>query len=267
MSISQEKIDVLIPAIEKDLVVLPYVIKGIRKNVRHPIGSIYIVSPESAKIRELCEKKDCQFVDEQTVLPLTKKDIRYSSPRFERSGWMLQQLLKYAGDQVCKENAFLTMDAGTVLIRPHVFKDDGKTVYYYREWSQPEYFRMHRRLLGRKKHAPVSFVAHYMLFEKDKLARLKKKIEARHGAPWYQAILRNTDKTKLYGFSEFETYGNFVYSKYPETLVLVPTRNRHLKTSIQSLSAARKKRLAARYRSLSFHARKSYFRKKRPDAQ
>lgn len=46
---SKTKIDVLIPAIEKDSGTLPYVIDAIRKHVKHPIGSIMIVSPNSQK--------------------------------------------------------------------------------------------------------------------------------------------------------------------------------------------------------------------------
>lgn len=60
------KIDVLIPAIEKDLATLPLVIDNIRRYVKHPIGSIYIVSPVSTKIRKLCSLKNCIFVNERS---------------------------------------------------------------------------------------------------------------------------------------------------------------------------------------------------------
>lgn len=51
------RIDVLIPAIDKDLNTLPHVIDSVRRHVRHPIGRIYIVSPESSGIRKLCSRK------------------------------------------------------------------------------------------------------------------------------------------------------------------------------------------------------------------
>jgi len=36
------KIDILIPVIEKDLDVLPHAIASVRKNVSHPIGEILL---------------------------------------------------------------------------------------------------------------------------------------------------------------------------------------------------------------------------------
>lgn len=123
------KIDVLIPAIEKDLATLPHVIDNIRRYVKHPIGSIYIVSPVSSKIRKLCSLKNCIFVNERSVLPLTKDEIHYQSSRWNRSGWLYQQLLKMNGDSIVKAKHFLVMDADTVMIKPHTFLVEGKTVF------------------------------------------------------------------------------------------------------------------------------------------
>lgn len=66
-------IDVLIPAIEKDLATLPYVIDAVRTHVKHPIGRILIVAPKKTRILDFCRKKGCTFVDENTVLPITKR--------------------------------------------------------------------------------------------------------------------------------------------------------------------------------------------------
>lgn len=252
-------IDVLIPAIEKDLPNLPFAIDSLRKMVRHPIGRIYVVSPRSRSIEQLCRTKGCTFVDENTVLPLTVKDIRYRSSRWNRSGWMFQQLLKLSGDAVVSSRRFLVTDADTVLIRPHMFRSGDKTVFYSREWSQPEYFRAHRRLLGQRARAPRSFVAHYMLLDKVWLKRLKAAIEAKHRMPWYEAILKHIDTSRMYAFSEFETYGNFLYSRSPGKVIFRPTKNKPLQTNISRLSAGRIKRLSRQYRSLSFHKRKGYY--------
>lgn len=255
-------IDVLIPAIEKDLANLPYVIDHLRKMVRHPIGHIYIVSPVVRSIQELCRRKGCVFVNENTVLPITKKDIRYRSKRWDRSGWMFQQLLKLGGDAVCRNSHFLVMDSDTVLIRPHKFRSGSRTVAYYRNWSQPEYFRAYRKLLGKKPSAPVSFVAHYMLFEKKTLRKLKSAIEARHKMPWYAAILKNINKSGMYAFSEFETYGNFLYAESPGRYIFRKTLNKSMSTNIGRLSGERIRKLALTCRSLSIHKRKGYYLKK-----
>lgn len=257
---SKITIDVLIPAIDKDLDTLPYVIDSVRKQVRHPLGRILIVSPDSAKIKALCRKKGCRFVHERSVLPFAKKHIVHKSRSWDRSGWLYQQLLKLNGDTVCGARKFLVIDADTVLIRPHIFKNGRKTVFYCRNWSQPEYFRCYRRLLGTKPVAKSSFVAHYMLFEKSKLAKLKRAIEAKHGTSWHRAILRSIDKTRPYAFSEFETYGNYFRTIAPGRMRLLQTLNKSMNGTPSQLSPSQMKRLARKYRSLSFHKRRGYVR-------
>lgn len=253
-------IDVLIPAVGKDAGTLPAVVRSVRRHVKHPIGQILIVAPKQEKILALCRRLGCRFVHENTVLPITKRHIHYASAKWERSGWLFQQLLKLSGDTLCKAENFLVIDADTVLIRPHVFLSGNKTVFYCRNWSQPEYFRTYRKLMGRGRASHLSFVAHYMLFNKSKLARLKRAIEARHHTSWYAAIMRAMDKSKPYAFSEFETYGNFVYALNPAGIIRRRALNKSLQTSFRRLSPDRLKRLARKYRSLSFHKRKGYRR-------
>ncbi|MCC3376539.1 DUF6492 family protein [Cohnella sp. REN36] len=252
------KIDVLIPAIDKDLGTLPHVIDAVRRHVQHPIGRIYVVSPESERIRNVCKRKGCTFVNERRVLPITKRDIRYSSKRWERSGWLYQQLLKLGGTSVVSQRHYLVVDADTVFIRPHRFLSEGKTTFYRRSWSQPEYFVTYRKLMGERAKARRSFVSHYMLFDKAQVSAMKRRIEARHGTRWYKAIIRSINKKKQFGFSEYETYGNYLYARHPGRVVMKSALNKSLLTRFGSLSDARIRKLAKSYRSLSFHQRKGY---------
>ncbi|MCQ6560761.1 DUF6492 family protein [Paenibacillus mendelii] len=254
------RIDIFIPAIEKDLGTLPYVIDSAKKHVQHPIGRIYVVSPDSARIKSVCRRKGCTFVNERSLLPITKADIHYRSKKWDRSGWLYQQLLKLGGDKLGSQKHYLVMDADTVLIRPHTFKSGGKPVFYCRKWSQPEYFRTYSKLMGKKKTAASSFVTHYMLFNKAKVAQLKQKIAAKHGTSWYTAIIRSIDKTKQFGFSEYETYGNYIHSIQPGQLVIRSAMNKSLSMNASQVSSARMKELAKKYRSISFHKRKCYVR-------
>ncbi len=258
---SKTKIDILIPAIEKDLGTLPYVIDAIRKYVQHPIGHIMIIAPRKKRIMDLCIRKGCKFINENTVLPITKKSIHYRSKRWERSGWMFQQLLKLNGDTLSSSKFFLVMDADTVLIRPHIFRSGNKTIFYCRNWSQGEYFRTYRKLMGRNRSSSTSFVTHYMLFEKSKLVQMKKAIEAKHLTSWYSAILRSMDKTKQFAFSEFETYGNFIHSTYPSGLIRKKALNKSLHMNVTQASRSRVNSLSHKFRSISFHKRKDYARK------
>lgn len=249
------KIDILIPVIEKDLKFLPFVIDLARENIRHPIGEIRIVAPDSDKIKKVCIQKGCRFIDEKFVLPFTKSDINYRTKTWDRSGWLFQQLLKLSGDTICSEDHYLVIDADTLLIRPHVFKDEQKTVFYCRKARLLEYFNTYKRLLGVKAAAPLSFVAHYMLFEKAKLRELKKEIEFKNKTRWYTAIIKSINKLRQITFSEFETYGNYFYSKYPNQMIMKDALNLSLKRSEnQDMSILSLKELAENYRSVSLHS-------------
>lgn len=255
---SMPMIDILIPAIEKDLGTLPYVIDNVRRFVQHPIGRIYIVSPASNKIKQLCSSKNCIFIDEKTILPITKKDINYQSAHWNRSGWLYQQLLKMNADHYVKASHFLVVDADTLLIKPHSFFVDGKTVFYCRDWSQSEYFNTYQKLLNMKPPRPRSFVTHYMMFEKSKLVALKKKIESLHHIPWYKAIIRSIDMKKQFGFSEYETYANYLYTLNSGSMILKNAKNKSMNMNAADLKEAEMVKLAREYRSLSFHKRKIY---------
>jgi hypothetical protein len=211
---SQLPIEVIIPAAEKDAAVLPYVIAGVRKNIRHPITRIRIVSPKSTQIQKVCFKKNCQFVDERSVLDVTPESINLKINGVDRSTWIFQQFLKWSGDKFSEQAHYLVVDADTVFIRPQVFEIDGKTVFNFsNEYHQP-YFDIYQRLLGEAPRFPLSFTSHQMLFEKRKLAELKAKIEGAHQCDWKVAILKNIAPDEVSGHSDYETYGQYVFAHY-----------------------------------------------------
>lgn len=259
-----DKIDILIPVIEKDLEVLPYVIDHARKHIRHQIGDIMIIAPESINIKKLCFQKNCKFINENSVLSITKKDIDYSPKRknirVDRSGWMFQQLLKLSGDTLSSQDSFLVLDADTVLIRPHVFQSNGKMVFFYRSLYYRPYFETYKRLLGEEAKGPGQskfFVSHYMFFKRKRLQELKKLIETKHNTDWYTAILNCMNKRKWDSFSEYETYGNFMMNNHPNEMILKPRRNLSLKrSSIKNFAKLNLKELATKnmVRSISFHS-------------
>ncbi|OCT14359.1 hypothetical protein A8709_26435 [Paenibacillus pectinilyticus] len=251
-------IDVLIPAIDKDLGTLPHVIDAVRKFVKHPIREIIIVAPRTQRMLNLCSQKGCRFVHEDTVLPITKRDIHYQGKTWNRSGWLYQQLLKMNGDTICTSKYYLVIDADTMFIRPHVFKIGNKTVYYCRNWSQGEYFNTYKKLMGKSRSARLSFVTHYMLFEKSKIKQLKQVIESKHKKSWYSAIMKSMNTSKQFAFSEFETYGNFLYSIKPDKMILKPAMNKSLNMRGPHMSPSKISSLSKLYRSISFHKRKGY---------
>ncbi|MBE7445840.1 MAG: FkbM family methyltransferase [Planctomycetia bacterium] len=251
---SSIKIDIIIPAHEKDADVLPYVIDAVRKNVNHPIGNIIIISYNSDKILTICTAKQCIFVNENTVLPITKNDIKHIVNGSDRTGWLFQQLLKLGGERLSSQEHYLILDADTIFIRPHVFEFQGKTIFYCSDEYHKPYFTMYERLLGIKAKCPLSFVSHTMLIEKTKLENLRKEIENKHKTTWYEAIINNIDKSEGSGFSEYETYGNYVFSHYSKEIILEYWFNLSLaKGEIKNIENL-KKQFLNKYKSISFHS-------------
>lgn len=252
---SQTKIDIIIPVVEKDLAVLPHVIDGARENLRHPIGRIIVVAPDSQKIKTLCADKRCEFVWEASVLPITKKDIAYNVNGRDRSGWLFQQFLKWSGDALCSQEYYLVLDADTVLIRPQVFEIDGKVVLLHSDEHHQPYFILYKKLLGVDAPTALSFTSHHILYQKRRIAELKGQIEQRHqGDPWYQVLLRTIDRSETSAISEYEIYGQWVLQNHGDDVI----REYWFNVAISRAGLKRfdklKKELSGKYRSISFHS-------------
>ncbi len=254
ISASPVKIDILIPCIEKDLPVLPFVVDSIRQNIKHPIGKIFIAAPESNEIKNFCIEKACIYIDETSFLPLNKKDINYVYKGIDRSGWLFQQLLKLSADVISEEKFVLVADADTVFIRPQVFFAEDKILFDISDEYHEEYFKTYDKLTGLKAKNPVSFVSHHALFDTGRLKELKTLIENKHGLPWHKAIIDLADGSDISYFSEYETYGNFMYSNYPQEMSLQYWFNLSLnKNSINNLQNI-SKTFSNKYKAVSFHS-------------
>ena len=212
---SEEPIDVVIPVIAKDLETLPLCLEGVRKCVLNHVKQIYLVAPKMTEIEDFCKANSLVFVDETTVLDgLTPKAVnlieQYSNgTTSDRSGWLFQQLLKLSGNVgTCKH--YLCIDSDHILVRPHVFlTDDGKTVFYQSYEKHDAYYRNIHRIFPDMKFSKLSYVAHKMLFSKEKLAGLHTELERLTGKSWVRAIRDNYDEHSFADFSEFELYGNW----------------------------------------------------------
>ena len=214
---STEPVDVVIPIIAKDLHILPLCLEGIRRCVAHPIQQIYIVAPAQQEIIQFCEEHQLQFVDEVSVFGFGPKDLHLQihtsdGHTMDRSGWLFQQFIKLSG-KVGTCRYYLCIDADHVLIRPHVFlTEEQQTVFYMSYEEHQPYYDNIRQLMPDMSLAPLSYVDHKMLFDKEQLEVLHQEL-TREGQSWMNTILKSYDRLQPSGFSEFELYGNFVQDK------------------------------------------------------
>jgi Family of unknown function (DUF6492) len=251
--ISDVPIDIVIPAIRKDLEVLPITINSVRKNIAHPIGEIIIISPSDTDIQKLCKEKNCKFVDENSVLPIKKEDIKYAVNSIDRSGWIFQQLLKLGSESLGANEHYLVLDADTVLLRQQSFKYGARVILNCSDEYHQPYYDTLRKLLVHAPNIPLSFVSHYMLLEKSKLRDFKCHIEVNNKKDWWQAIIDSLDKTAPSSFSEYESYGHFLQVNYKDSVDLeywfnIASDQKHLDLDNLILEFSRI------YKSISFHS-------------
>lgn len=213
---SDVKLDVVIPAIDKDIASLPLAVRGVRENLAHPLGDILLLGPPGSQVAALAPTLGCRFVDERALLPFGKDAIDYRIAGYDRAGWVYQQLLKLAADTLTSGSDYLLMDADTALMRPQVFRLDDRHVLLHSDEFNAPYFEVCAKLLGWPPQTLLSCVAHNMAISVPRLQALRAHLEQRHEQPWYKAILAAVDYDAISGFSEYELYGQWCLARYPQ---------------------------------------------------
>ncbi len=225
------EVDIILPVIEKDLQTLPLCLRGIQEGINHPIRAIYLVAPPTPALIRFAEANNLRFVDEQTVLGYTPKEIGFITDKGEnRSGWIFQQLLKLSACiGTCRH--YITIDADHILLCPHTFitPDHSYVLYRSREYYPP-YRRNIVQLLGecRTSVFDLSFIAHKMVFDRERVVQLQQTLSERHHTTWDKAIVGSLNRSVISPFSEFETYGNFLH---PSLYRSLPWREKSIQFS------------------------------------
>lgn len=252
---SDVSLDVAYLVAEKDLPVLEKSLQSVRQHLRHPLKTIHVISPRSEPVREFCRRHRCEWVDESHVLGIRPEALSLSVKGLNRSGWLLQQLIKLSLDRVSGHDRIYALDADTVLCSPQVFERDGRTVLLVSDEFHRPYRAAYAALLGAAPVKPFSFVAHQMVFEAAQLAQLRAEIERRHpGTEWWRAVRQACVTGAVSGFSEFETYGNWISSRAGDAVTFEYWFNRSLPRRHLARCAEYQHKWRGAVRSVSFHS-------------
>jgi len=168
------------------------------------------------------------LVDEDSVVPnitFSKMDelIKAIDPRNTRVGWYFQQFLKMG---ICAREDlaghYLIWDSDTVLLKPlSFFTHDGRVLFTKYAECHPPYFETLRAILGEKRNCDFSFIVEHMMVNKLMMREMIEKIHqgSLKTGEWVPKIIKSVDPKDigLSGFSEYETYGNYVYNRHRET--------------------------------------------------
>lgn len=148
-----------------------------------------------------------------------------------RAGWYFQQFLKMS---VCGlpeiAGHYLLWDADTVMLRPVTFFDgDGAVLINPSSEYYAPYFEIITRLWGKGRNVGFSFISEHLMVRSGYMKELISDIESRTPGkrPWPWTVMDLVDDKELArsGFSEYETYGNFVALNHPDSQKPRPMRS------------------------------------------
>lgn len=216
---SNKPLTVMMPLASKDIHRAGLAIESIRRHVMHPISDVVVVGEDDDAIREFCRNGSVRYINEDEVLPPSVNDPRIIKGGALRvRGWVRQQLLKLTAFDYIQADTILAYDADTYLVRDLAFFEDDQPILFLSDEYTGRYEYLIKFLLGPVKRHPRSFVAHFMVLQRDVMKRLHEKVLSNCGLTLCDAILSKLDIANA-GLSEFEIYGNYMNSFEPEGFV------------------------------------------------
>jgi glycosyltransferase involved in cell wall biosynthesis len=251
---SSVPLDVVYVATDRDIDTMALSVESVRRNLLHPVRDVLFIAPfESSSLRSLARNLGARFVDEDDVMPVRKKDIRYAVDGVSRQGWLFQQLLKFAAAEIVGSDRYLVVDADTVLVRPQAFvRPSGDLLLHSSEFHGP-YVEAYCRLVNEPAKTMLSSVNHHMMFNVARVRSLLAHGETEHGAEWPLAILNATDLGIASGFSEYLAYGLWCLSRYESETVREYGFNKSLTRDCLAPLDELTGRYGEQCRSVSFH--------------
>ena len=207
---------------------LPYIHRFIKPS------KITIIASKS------CLKKinNMGFVDEDVVLldedrvvegitlDYVRSLIESRGGEVGRAGWYFKQLLNFAYAMRPETmDYYLTWDIDTIPVRPISFFDEkGRMLLAKKSEYHKPYFYTIEALIGLKREVDFSFIAEHMMFKREymlSLLHLIARSENLEGKIFVKSVITaiQSDYISGSGFAEYETYGTYVYKKFPEAVL------------------------------------------------
>ncbi len=216
--------DVVVPIVKRNIDILKINIPYILTNLE--CKKIVIIGRYELR-HEIEGKYDrCIFVDEdklltgmtyETISKLIEKRNLYAK---NRCGWYLQQFIKMAYSYICEDEYYVSWDADTIPLKKiDMFTNNNNPIFDMRNEYNPRYFTTLKKILNIDKMIKDSFISEHMVFSTFYMKQLIFDIQQNEkfdGEMFFEKILNSIHLVDLEesGFSEFETYGNYILSKY-----------------------------------------------------
>lgn len=186
-----------------------------------------------------------------------------------RAGWYFQQFLKMSAcyiDDIA--DYYLIWDSDTVLFKSLDFIDnDGRVLINPKTEHHQPYFNLINKLLGINKKVNFSFISEHLMIKKKYMQNLIEYIQEHfpNKKSWVFSIMDLIAVSELNGgFSEYETYGNFIHTNFPKSYKLRPIKSLRHGTKYCGLSPNKFDiySLSKKYIIVSFESHMSFNRRK-----
>lgn len=221
-----EKIDVVISVGTKDCLFVKKTIKYIYENLES--NRIYLITDYRNSFffpKRFLSKYNVFVIDEDSLIPgLSFNKVKsvmknHFNDEIKIYGWYFQQFLKmgFSMSKYANEK-YLIWDADTIPLKKLSFEEDDKYVFTIKTEYHKPYFETLNKILGLEKTVDYSYIAEHMLIDVKIMQELISEINKKEmkGSIWFEKILYAVNKSEPNGFSEFETYGTYCHSKYPQ---------------------------------------------------
>lgn len=224
MKMTEELYDVIVPMTEANLPVFRMNVEWMKKNLSWK----RIIVIGASGLKEACGELQVDFLNEDSLFPgMTLESVRNNLKNrigeTGRAGWYFQQFLKFAYCYCCEDEYYIVWDADTVPLHRISHLLDGHPVFTKKEEMEHAYFDTLERLFGGevKRCGDFSFICENMIFHVETLKEMLDRILAQPGLSgdvFWERILSAVSDENLpgSGFSEFETYGNYVMTYHPQ---------------------------------------------------
>lgn len=219
----EQEYDIIVPMTIENLPVFQRNVEWMKKNLSG--RRIFVVGAEVLKVP--AEKLGVEFIPEDTVvLGMSLGQIRTCLEgrlgNGNRAGWYFQQFLKLGYAFRCREEYYIVWDADTIPLQRIRHMIDGHPVFTKKEEMEPAYFETLEHLFGGDvtRFGNFSFICENMIFHveivKEMLERIMEQPGLSGNSFWERILSAVSDESlPQSGFSEFETYGNYVMRYHP----------------------------------------------------
>lgn len=193
-----------------------------------PINKIVVIGSKKGE-EYFKDNPRIELVDEEKIYPglgmlSVRKLVEAQGGHMTRSNWYFQQFLKMAYAFICEDDYYIIWDADTVPVRTIELFQEDKPLFSFCDDYRKDYFDTLEKLFhgAIKKQSPKSFIVEHMVIKTSFMREMIQSIELDsdlRGTYFYEKIISviSRESIKTTGFSEFETYANYVLAKHKDS--------------------------------------------------